>query len=360
MAPAVPSRDLTRTTLAVLLLGSLLLASFWILQPFLSPLVWAALLVIAGWPALLGLQRRLGNRRGLAIAVTMLLLLLLFVVPITLVIGTLLTHAPRLSEWAAEIQQQGLPPAPAWVGELPLVGPQAANAWAELAAAGPEGLAARIGPYVDDLAAWVLASAGSVGRLFVHFLLTIVLAGVFFAKGELLAAGMRRFGVRLAGSRGDQVVVLAAHGVRAVAVGVVVTAFVQSLVGGVGLLVAGVPRAGLWAAIMLLSSLAQIGAAPVLAGAAVWLLANDHVGFGVAMIAWTALVGSLDNFIRPWLIQRGLDLPLVLLFAGVLGGLFAFGPVGLFVGPVVLAVGYTLLGAWLDEAEVAAEPAGIL
>jgi predicted PurR-regulated permease PerM len=144
--------------------------------------------------------------------------------------------------------------------------------------------------------------------------------------------------------------VLAAQGVRAVAIGVVVTALVQSLVGGLGLVIAGVPVAGLLTAIMFVASLAQIGAAPVLALAAVWLFVHDSYSWGIAMIAWTVLVASLDNIIRPLLIKKGVDLPLVLLFAGVIGGLIAFGPVGLFIGPVVLAIGYTLLTTWIAEA----------
>ena len=343
------SRDLTRTTLAVLLIGGLLTAAFWILQPFLAPLVWAALLVIACWPAMLSVQRRLRNKRGLAVLAMMSALLLLVVVPITLILGALISRAPELSTWVKQVMQSGLPPPPAWVATVPLVGERAAASWSELAAAGPGGLAAKVAPHADELAAWFAARAGSAGLLFFHFLLTMVLAGVLFAKGEVFGTSVRRFARRLAGDRGDQAAVLAAQGVRAVAVGVVVTALVQSLAGGLGLAIAGVPVPGLLTAVMFVASLAQIGAAPVLALAAVWLFLHDSAGWGVAMVVWTVIVGSIDNVIRPLLIKRGFDLPLLLLFAGVVGGLLAFGPVGLFVGPVVLAVGYTLLSAWVGE-----------
>ena len=344
-----PTRDLTRTTFALLLLGGLLISTFWILQPFLAALVWASMLVIACWPMLIGLQRRLGNRRGAAVALMLGALLLVFVVPVTLILGVLVTHAPGLADGVRHLLETGLPAPPDWVAKVPLVGARVAEKWRELAAAGPEGLPALVAPHAENLAAWFVAQAGGAGRMSLHFALMLLFAGVLFARGEVLANTVRTFSRRVAGERGDRVVVLAAQGIRAVAIGVVVTALVQAVVGGIGLAVAGVPLAGLLTAVMFLASLAQIGAAPVLALAAVWLFVNDSMGWGIAMVGWTVLVASLDNIVRPLLIRKGVELPLVLLFAGVVGGLIAFGPIGLFAGPVVLAVGYTLLSAWMAE-----------
>ena len=344
-----PTRDLTRTTFALLLLGGLLISTFWILQPFLAALVWASMLVIACWPILIGLQRRLRNRRGAAVALMLIALLLVFVVPISLILGVLVMHAPEFADWVRHLLETGLPAPPDWVAKVPLVGARAAEKWRELAAAGPEGLPALVAPHAENLAVWFVGQAGGAGRLSVHFALMLLFAGVLFARGEVLATSVRTFSRRLAGERGDRVVVLAAQGIRAVAIGVVVTALVQALVGGIGLAIAGVPLAGFLTAVMFLASLAQIGAAPVLALAAVWLFVNDNIAWGIAMVGWTVLVASLDNIVRPLLIRKGVELPLVLLFAGVVGGLIAFGPIGLFAGPVVLAVGYTLLSSWMAE-----------
>jgi predicted PurR-regulated permease PerM len=135
-----------------------------------------------------------------------------------------------------------------------------------------------------------------------------------------------------------------------VALGVGITAVVQSLLGGLGLAVAGVPFAGLLTALMFMLCIAQVGPLPVLLPAALWLLlGTGQLGWGLFLLVWSGFAGTVDNVIRPWLIRLGADLPLLLIFAGVLGGLFAFGLVGIFVGPVVLAVGWTLLKAWLDE-----------
>jgi predicted PurR-regulated permease PerM len=142
---------------------------------------------------------------------------------------------------------------------------------------------------------------------------------------------------------------LSGQAVRAVALGIVVTALVQAVVGGVGLVVTGVPHPVLLTAVMFLFGVAQIGAVPVLLGAVAWLWWEDRVVWSIVLLVWSVVTGSLDNFLRPLLIKRGADLPLLLVFTGVLGGLLAFGVIGLFVGPVVLAVSYTLLAAWVGE-----------
>jgi predicted PurR-regulated permease PerM len=191
---------------------------------------------------------------------------------------------------------------------------------------------------------------GGFGLVSVQFLLTIVISAIMYATGEDAARWVRRFGRRLAGDRGDNVVRLAGQAIRGVALGVVVTALVQSLLGGIGLAIAGVPFAAVLTAVMFMLALAQIGAVPVLVCALAWLWWKDATAWFVALLVWTLIVGSLDNVLRPILIKKGADLPLLLIFAGVIGGLFAFGLLGLFVGPVILAVTYMLLDAWVAEA----------
>ncbi len=143
--------------------------------------------------------------------------------------------------------------------------------------------------------------------------------------------------------------VLAGQAIRAVALGVVVTALAQTVLAGLGLAVAGIPFAGLLTGVILLFCIAQIGPLPVLVPAVIWLFWSDQTGWGTALLIWTVGVGTMDNVLRPFLIRRGADLPMLLIFSGVIGGLIAFGIVGLFVGPVVLAVTYTLLKDWVGE-----------
>jgi predicted PurR-regulated permease PerM len=192
-----------------------------------------------------------------------------------------------------------------------------------------------------------------VGVLLLQFLLTVLIAAVMYSTGEEAAALVRRFARRLGAERGVGAVELAGGAIRGVALGVGVTALVQAVLGGLGMALAGVPFAGLLTAVMFMLCIAQIGPLPVLLGAAGWAFFGDHVGWGVFLLVWGLLVGTLDNFLRPVLIKMGADLPLLLIFAGVIGGMFAFGLVGIFVGPVVLAVAYTLLDAWMGDADIA-------
>ena len=230
-----------------------------------------------------------------------------------------------------------------------LVGEKIAETWAGVAAAGKGDLVARLAPYAAAAATWLADALGGLGMLAIQFLLTVIIAVVMYANGEAARAGLIRFGRRIAGDRGEGVVVLAGQAIRAVALGVVVTALAQTVLAGLGLAVSGIPFAGLLTGVILLLCIAQIGPIVVLVPAVIWLFWNDQTAWGVALLIWTVGVGLMDNVLRPMLIRRGADLPLLLIFAGVIGGLISFGIVGLFVGPVVLAVTYTLLKDWIGE-----------
>jgi predicted PurR-regulated permease PerM len=181
----------------------------------------------------------------------------------------------------------------------------------------------------------------------------VLISGIFYASGEQAALGVRRFLRRLAGERGENVAILAAKAVRAVALGIVVTALAQTAIAGVGLLLAGVPHAGLLAAIALVLCIAQLGPLLVLAPATIWLYSTGQPVKGTVLLVFAISAQTIDNVIRPVLIRRGADLPLLLIFAGVIGGLVGFGVVGLFLGPVVLGVAWTLVSSWVGELDAA-------
>jgi predicted PurR-regulated permease PerM len=206
---------------------------------------------------------------------------------------------------------------------------------------------------------WFVGQAGGIGLMIAQFLLTVIIAAILYSGGETTADAVRRFARRLAGQRGDDVTVLAGKAIRGVALGVGLTAVIQSVLGGIGLAVAGVPAATVLTAVMLLLCIAQMGPGLVLIPAVIWLFWSGQTLWGSVLLIWTVIVGTMDNFLRPLLIKKGADLPLLLIFAGVIGGLIAFGIIGLFIGPVVLAVTYTMLGAWIADtpAETDQEPA---
>ena len=347
-----PPGDLARVTFGVLLIGALLAATFWVVRPFLGPLIWATMLVVASWPLMRRVQGLLWGKRALAVLVMTLALLLLFVAPLALAIVTIADNADRLVDWARIASTYTMPETPpAWLVQLPLVGDTLERLWVQGTSLGLRDLLPKVMPYAGDLTRWFVSHIGSVGVLLFQFLLTVVIAAVMYSSGEFAATLVRRTARRVGGDRALGAVELAGGAIRGVALGVGVTALAQSLLGGIGLAVAGVPGAGVLTAVMFMLCIAQIGPLLVLLPAVLWVFWSGDTGWGIALAIWSGVVGTMDNFLRPVLIRMGADLPLLLIFAGVIGGLLSFGLVGIFVGPVILAVAYTLLVAWVDDAD---------
>jgi predicted PurR-regulated permease PerM len=342
------SQDVTSTVLAVLFIGILITASFWISRPFIVAFLWATIIVASTWPMLLTFQKKLWGRRGLAVALMTLLLLLVFIVPFFFAIATLIV---KKAEITAEVKSLGtftFPPPPLWVGSLPLLGPKVSASWQQLAAFSSTELSAHLAPYVGELVRWFVNQAGSIAQMMLNFLLTVIITVILYAKGETVVAGVESFARRLAGEKGEEVVVLAGKAIRGVALGVVVTALIQSAMGGIGLAITGVPGPGILTAVMFILCIAQIGPALVLIAAVIWSYYYAGAVWGSVLLVWAIPVMLLDNFLRPILIRKQADLPLLLIFMGVIGGLLSMGIIGLFIGPVVLAVTYTLLQAWVS------------
>ena len=351
-------RDITSTLFAVLFIGALLGTSLWILEPFLGAAIWAVTIVTATWPLMISIQGWLWGRRSLAVAVMTVVLLCVLVVPLWLSIDTIVSNADRITNWVKSLSTLEVPPPPAWLSAIPLFGNNLAAAWDKIAVAGIQGFMQKLAPYAGNTIRWFITKVGGFGVLVLQFLLTVVFAALLYANGEHVASRIKRFGYRLAGPRGETSIELAGQAVRSVALGIVVTALAQSVLGGVGLAIVRVPFAAVLTAVMFMLAIAQIGPLPVLVPAVAWLYWSSGIGWGTFLLIWALVVGTMDSFLRPILIKKGADLPLVLIFAGVVGGLIAFGLIGIFVGPVVLAVSHTLLSAWIDEdtAEVESPP----
>jgi predicted PurR-regulated permease PerM len=330
--------DLTRSTLAIFFIVGLLALSLWVLSPFLAATVWATMIVVATWPWLIALERLFGGRRTPAVAVMSVGMLLLLVAPLWWAITTIADRSEQLTSFWNTLMDNGIPAPPDWVEAIPYVGEKIATAWQGFIDGGASGLLDHITPYASSTGRWLLSQFGGLGGMLIQFLLVVVIAAILYASGEAAAAMARAFGKRLAG-----------QAIRAVALGVGVTALVQTVLGGLGLVIAGVPFAAVLSAAMLMLCIAQAGPSLVLFPAVAWMYWEGDMGWATFLLVWSLVVVSLDNFLRPMLIKRGADLPLLLIFAGVIGGLLSFGLIGIFVGPVALAVTYTLLRAWMAE-----------
>jgi len=343
--------ELIRRVLAVLVVLMLAGASFWILGPFLTALVWAGTITVATWPALIALQRRLGNRRWAATLVMTIIMLLVLFVPVLVIVASIINHAGEAAQWASQIAATGLPPAPVWLQELPVVGPNLVTRWNEFAKLDGEQLVVAVTPWLSQASAWLVGKAGGLLFLSLQFLLTALVTAILFYNGEQAAYMVTAVARKLDPDRGVELTVLAARSVRGVALGVVVTALIQTLLSGLVLTLTRVPGAMLLTGLILVLCLAQLGPLLPLAASVAWLYWAGHSGAGTVLLVCSIVIVTLDNFLRPVLIKRGANLPLLLVFAGVIGGMLSFGILGIFVGPVVLAVTFTLLQAWVREPE---------
>lgn len=344
-----PAGDITRVVLMVLFIGMLLAGSLWTLLPFLGGLIWAATVVIATWPLLLKLRSRTGKRPWLATLVMTAVVMLAVILPFALAVSTLFDVLHRAPEVLGEFFKNGLGPAPEWLGKIPAVGNKLVEEWQRIAAGGHDGLVAAASPYTAGAAQWAISVTGGLGMVMVNILLTVVLIAILYSQGEIAARGALAFGFRLGGERGVEVMKLAAQAVRSVALGVVVTALVQSVLAGLALWLCGIPSPAVFAALVFMLGIAQLGPIPVMLPAIAWLYWTDQVVWGTVLVVLAIPIGALDNVLRPILIRRGVQLPMLLIIAGVIGGLIGFGVMGLFVGPVLLAATYTLTKSWVSE-----------
>src|SRR5690349_12618951 len=294
-------RDLTATLLGVLFIGALIVAAFWILRPFIAAIIWATMIVVVTWHVMLRMQARLWKSRALAILAMMVILLLLFVVPLTLAVGTIVSNSGEIADRARALATFQMPLPPRWLADLPFVGARIVSAWEEAAASGLEGIWAHVVPYAGSVTGWFVAQAGNVGFLALEFLITLALAAFMYAHGEEAGSAVLRLGRRLAGKQGEDLVYLSCQAIRGVALGVGLTAVIQSVLGGLGLAIAGVPFAGVLTALLFVLCIAQVGMLPVLIPAVIWIYWSGHPVWGTVLLIWSVVVSLLDIVLRPML-----------------------------------------------------------
>lgn len=340
--------DLPQKLFTLMFFGLMILACFWVVQPFILGFAWAGMVVIATWGLMLRIQKMLWGRRSLAVLAMTLILLLVFILPISLLISSVLENSGPVIAWLSsghiEIPQME------WLHNVPYIGDKLSDSYHKMITGGGTAMMARIQPYIGRTTSFFVAQAGHFGRLMVHLALMLLFSILLYWRGERVGQGIRHFAYRLAGRRGDAVVILASQAIRAVALGVVVTALLQGVVGGIGLAISGIPYATILTVVMILCCLIQIGPLLVLVPAIIWLYWSGDTTWGTVLLVWSCVVATMDSFVRPMLIRLGADLPMLIILSGVIGGLVAFGMIGLFIGPVVLAVSYRLVSVWMHEA----------
>jgi predicted PurR-regulated permease PerM len=330
-----------RLLLGVLVVG-LAIGCVLVLRPFLSAILWAAILVFTTWPVCRWLRVRLGLGRAAAAAVMVLLTAVLLVLPIAIAVPRGAGDVARLRASIMALLEGGLPSAPTWLFTTPLVGPFLTdywNLWAADFGNALEFFRPWLGMLAEQGLGFLLGLAGGV----LQAVLALVVAYFFWSYGEGLARFLRGAMGRVAGEHADRLILLTGATVRGTVYGLLGTALVQGLLTAFGLWIAGVPRPVLLALLAGIISVLPVGAPVVWVPAALWLLAEGRTGWAVFLGTYgLVFISGADHVIRPYFIARGAQLPFLLTILGVLGGALAFGLLGIFLGPVLLGIGYTL------------------
>lgn len=341
--------DLPKVIFNILLLGILIIASFNIIKPFIFGATWALMVVIATWPLMLYLQSVLWKKRYLATIVMVIVISLIFIIPLVLAINRVFDNSDLFIYWVKNFSSAELPQF-TWLAKIPFVGSELYTFWNNLIHGNnTEVIIRQIQPYIGNFISLLLDNISNLGYLIFHCFLMIVFSAFFYQKGEILTREVSSLAHRLARKRGKYAITLAAQAIRAVALGIVLTALVQAFIACIGLYAVSMPYYMLLTIILFACCVAQIGPLFVIIPSAIWMYLNDHFIFCIILLVMGAVLSTLDNVIRPILIRKGMDLPLSLILIGVIGGLLAFGMIGLFIGPVVLAVSYSLLKAWVRD-----------
>jgi predicted PurR-regulated permease PerM len=343
------------TFIRIALIAILAAWCFNIVRPFIVPSLWGVIIAIGLDPAYRYLLDRLGGRSALAATLVSLLTLAVLLAPVILLSESVV--------WEAEGLFRGLddgtldvPPPPAWVDGLPLVGPDVNELWRDASHNLKDALL-QVAPHIKAALGWLGGMAAGVGIGILQFVFAIGIAGVLLAHEEPTQRAAVSIARRLAGARGLELAELAAATVRSVTRGILGVALIQSLLAGLGWLAAGVPAAGLWTLLALLLSTAQVGVFLIAIPILIYVFSVADTTTFVALLIWTLFVGSIDNVLKPILLGRGVQVPMTVIFVGAIGGFLSSGIIGLFVGSVVLVLGYKLLAAWLEESPAAAYPA---
>ncbi|AAO26851.1 putative membrane protein [Buchnera aphidicola str. Bp (Baizongia pistaciae)] len=339
--------DLPQVIFSLVFIFIMIISSLWIMRPFFLGFAWASMVVVATWPIFLKLQILLWGNRACAVVMMTFSLLLVFIIPIVCLVNSLIDNSTSVISWLSSDKFRF--PSLEWLQDIPIIGIKLFSSYQKLLNEGGAELITKVQPYMGKTTEFFVIQAGHFGRFILHLIFMLIFSALLYWNGEKVQSVIRHFAIRLGSKSGDSVVLLAGQAIRAVALGVVVTALVQGILSGIGLAISGIPYSSLLMMLIIIFCLVQLGPLPVLIPAIIWLYWNGKTTWGTVLLIWSCVVCILDHILRPILIRIGVDLPTVLILSGVIGGLIAFGMIGLFIGPVVLIISYRLISSWMDE-----------
>jgi predicted PurR-regulated permease PerM len=336
--------------LAMVALALLVFGCFFVLRPFLSAILWAVILCFSTWPAYTWMLRNIGSATIAAVAMT-LLVAAIFVFPFVLV-------GPRLAQDAASattavnfLLEQGPPAPPDWTKDLPVIGSSLYDYWMG-AKNDTVRFASDIAPYITQGTNWILQTAASLGQGIIEVALSLLIAFFVYRDGRLLGHHLSSATERFIGPRAKNLIDLAGNTTRGVIYGILGTALAQGILAALGFFVAGIPGAFFLGLLTFFLCLIPFGSGLAFFPPGVWLIAEGDIWWGGGLLLYgVAIIFIIDNILKPYFISREGKLPFLLVFLGVLGGILAFGFIGIFIGPVLLAIGFSLAKEWSSGGE---------
>ncbi|TNE28973.1 MAG: AI-2E family transporter [Alphaproteobacteria bacterium] len=322
---------------------------FWgcviVLFPFIPALLWGVILCLTTWPAYEWLREKLNNRPTLSASLMTTLLALCFIAPVLFLINSLADHFAGAKGLVIKVIEKSAGDPPAWIADLPGVGSQLASMWTEHLGS-QDALVRAIQKYAEPVSNTLLGAGANVGRGALDLLIGILIAYFFFRHGEAVAKQLRVLLDRFIGERAQRLLDVCKNTMIGVVYGMLGTAFVQGTLVGIGFVIAGIPGAAFWGMLAFFASFLPMGPSIIWIPAAIWLFVESQIGMGLFLIIWGVMVGSIDNIVRPYFIGFGIALPFLLVLLGVFGGIAAFGFIGMFIGPTLLAIAYSLISEW--------------
>jgi predicted PurR-regulated permease PerM len=331
----------------LLVVGFLLGWCILLIRPFLLITIWSIILAIAAYPVFLWLKDRIGGRSNLAAALMAIGGIAIIIGPVSLIGSITLHNAQTLME-SLEAGTFVVPPPPQDLASWPLVGETLNGIW-QRASVNLDSVISQFKPQIKDFAKVFLVQVTNVSVTLLKFIISIIVAAVLIIYAKVLNKGLKQFLARLSPKRGDEFVQLMANTIRSVTRGIIGVAIIQTLMIGIGLVVAGIPAAGILTVACLFLTIIQIGPGLIVLGTIIFAWSNMSFLTALLFTLWMVPATLVDNILKPILMGKGLPVPIVVILLGVIGGTLAHGIVGLFVGPVILILGYELTRAWMNE-----------
>lgn len=326
--------------------------SFNILAPFTQILMWAVIFAVSLYPLFQKLSSRMGGRKGWAAAIISLFLLIMIIAP---AVWLMSSTADDIITFRDHVNKEGfaITPPPASVKDIPLIGPKIDQLWSD-ASENLTGFAQENNERLKSILLGILGLISSVAKGLLLLTGAIIVSGFLMNYGEQSGKYVTKFFVRLAGSSGESMAKVAEVTIRNVTRGILGVAAIQSLLAGIGMVIGGVPLAGLWTMLWLIFAIVQIPALPVAVGVIIWVWGSESsTGMAILLTIWMLVAGLIDNVLKPIMLGKGAPVPMLVVFLGAIGGFIFTGFTGLFTGAIVLSLAYKLFAEWLDDTAAA-------